>query len=331
MEGVKHTKHMPNLILTTKCQRNCEYCFAKDSMISESEFSLDNFIRAVKFLSTGPKNINLLGGEPTLHKNFCDMLELLLKKDFRVQVFTNGMVKNETLDSIISVINKITLKKDQLYFSVNVREEKYRSKLETKLQERFFDYMGKLSYPSFVIHDININLLFLKDIVNRFNTDNTIKLNLAHPIINGDNKYLSPEKYKSVAKNIIDLVDNTPDIYKRFDCGFVLCMFSIDEINRLNKDEKNDFIFSCDNPIDIYPDLSVTNCFVLSKLFKSSILDFNDIYGLTNYFYEGFMTPTGIFGKKCNECSFFRQICSGGCKGFYTPKSEVNYDKSNLE
>ena len=322
---------MSNLVLTSRCQRKCEYCFAKDFITSDSELSFDNFIRIVEFLNTGPKNINLLGGEPTLHKDFNLMLRYLIEKDFRIQVFTNGMVSSEFLNSLISVLNKFVLKENQLYFAVNVREEKYRSKLETKLQERFFDYLGHLSYPSFVIQDINSDLLFLKDIVEKFKTDNTIKLSLAHPINGGVNKHLKPEEYKDVAINIIKLCENTPDIYKRFDCGFVLCMFSLQEIGRLRTDEKNDFMFSCDIPLDIYPDLSVSNCFSLSKIFKTNITNFKDVYELINYFYEGLMTPTGVFKERCNECEFFRKECSGGCKGFYEPENRRKDENSVVE
>jgi MoaA/NifB/PqqE/SkfB family radical SAM enzyme len=320
MEDVKHIKHMPNLILTTECQRNCSYCFAKESMANYSEFNWDNFIVATEFISTGPKNINLIGGEPTLHKDFCKMLEYLLIDKFTVQVFTNGMVSSNTLNNIISVINKITLNERQLSFAVNVNEGIYRLKDESILQERFFDYLGKLSYPSFTIHDKSSNLLFLKDIVTKFNTDNVIKLNLAHPINNGKNKHLKITDYKHVAKNIISMIEDTPEIYKVFDCGFPLCMFSLDEISKLNKDKYNDFLFSCSNPLDIYPDLSVTNCFSLSKFSRKDISFFNNIDEAYKFFEDGFMTPSGVFGDICINCSFFRVLCSGGCKGFYKPK-----------
>ena len=56
---------MANLILTDSCKRNCPYCFAKDSDVGE--FTLDNFMKAVEFIKTGPPVVNLLGGEPTEH------------------------------------------------------------------------------------------------------------------------------------------------------------------------------------------------------------------------------------------------------------------------
>lgn len=323
VEGVKHIKSMANLLLTTDCQRKCCYCFAQGDRNKHMEFTWDNFITAANFVATiEPKLINLLGGEPTLHKDFPKMLEYLLLNDFVVQVFTNGLADNKCLDKVSEVLRKITLREDQLKFSVNVNQSKEREIGETEKQVAFFERFHKLAFPAFTIHEKDMDLSFLIDLVNKHNLDPAIRLGLAMPIIGVKNKYLPIKHYRNVAESIVRLVDNSPGITVTFDCGFPLCMFDMAEIQRLSKSEENDFMFSCGQPVDIYPDLTATNCYPLSKLHKVNIQDFKDIVELYKFFQDGFMTPTGIYGQKCLDCSFYRKVCSGGCRGFYKPEQQ---------
>jgi len=317
VEDAEHIKLMANVILTTDCQRKCAYCFAQEDRNANLSFTFDNFKKVVKFIATGPKLINLLGGEPTLNKDFVRMLEYVIVNDFLVQVFTNGMVSDIILQNIITLLNRISLKENQLYFAININEEKYRTDNENKLQDNFLKTLGNLVYPSFTIHDKDTDLLFLRDFIHGYNLDPVIRLGLAMPVKPGNNKYLSMEYYSEVAANIIRLSKNSPGITIKFDCGFPLCMFTLEEINELNKDKENDFVFICGSPIDIYPDLTFSNCYPLSQVYKGSITDFDNIIKLYEFLTDGFMAPFGIYRDQCTTCSFFRRECSGGCKGFF--------------
>lgn len=315
---------MANIILTTDCQKNCEFCFAKTDKHKNLKFTFDNFIEAVKFITTGQRVINLLGGEPTLHEDFDKMLEYLLINDYMVQVFTNGLLSSEKFDSIIKVLNKIVLRKEQLIFSVNIDKDK------DKTQEIFLDNINNLSYPSFTICDPNTNLLFLNELIYKYNLDPTIRLGIAFPVIGGNNKFLPIESYRKVAKNIIELANNSEGVTIKFDCGFPLCMFNLEEIAELSKNKENDFVFVCGQPLDIYPDLTISNCFPLSNLHRAHMSKFSNLKEATDYFYKGFSTPVGIYGKKCMECNFFRNVCSGGCKGFYKPDKDGDTEWKQL-
>ena len=306
---------MANLLLTTDCQRNCSYCFAQEDRGKNMEFKYEDVIKVLNFIGTGPRALNLLGGEPTLHPDFSNILARLLENDFMVQVFTNGMVNSTTLDKITTVLNSIVLREDQLFFAVNINEKKYRSKEENRLQVRFLEAMGHLVFPSFTIHE-NTDLLFLQKLVEDYYLDKSIRLGLAMPVIGGENKFLTKEEYREVAKSIVKLSENSEGTYITFDCGFPLCMFEMEEISKLNKDEENKFAFVCGVPLDIYPDLTMTNCYPLAKIHRAHISDFKTIMEAYDYFMKGFQKPEGIYGQKCIDCQFFRKACHGGCKGF---------------
>jgi radical SAM protein with 4Fe4S-binding SPASM domain len=258
-----------------------------------------------------------MGGEPTLHPDFDRMLAHMLEKDFMVQVFTNGMVSRSMLDKITAVLNRITLRPGQLSFGMNINEERYRTEEEDRQQKRFLDEMGKLAYLAFTIHE-NTDLQFLYDTTQKYYLDNTVRLGLAMPIsgVENSNKFLPMEAYRSVAESIIKFSDNSPGVNIIFDCGFPLCMFHIEELSELVKNEENQFSFMCGAPLDIYPDLSVTNCYPLSRLYKNHIVNFSSIMDLYKFFEEGFESPKGIYGDRCTTCQFFKKSCMGGCKGF---------------
>ena len=308
---------MPNLILTNDCQRNCAYCFAQESKNDGEEFTWPAFVQAAEFIATGPKTINLLGGEPTLHPDFVKMLEYLIDNDYYIQVFTNGMLKQEKIDEITDLLNRVVLRKEQLFFAVNINEEKYRTEEESELQNNFLKQMNSISYPSFTIHDRKTNLIFLQDLIDKYILDRTIRLGLAMPIVEGKNKYLKPANYKLVAKNIKYLAENSPGTYLRFDCGFPLCMFDLDDIRDLNMNRENKFRFVCGCPMDIYPNLTIANCYPLSNIHKVKIEDFANVAELYEYFGKGLATPAGIYGETCSSCGFFKTSCLGGCKSHF--------------
>lgn len=314
---------MANLLITTDCQRKCSYCFAQEDRGSGQYISWENFVEAVSFISTGPKAFNILGGEPTLHPDFDRMLLYLLEKDFLIQVFTNGMISDKRLEQITSILNRVALREGQLSFGVNINEEKYRTEEEDRLQKRFLDSMGHLAYVAFTIHEDN-SLMFLKKVVEDYYLDPTIRLGLAMPLCGNKNlnKYLPIGSYRPVAKRIIELAENSEGITLMFDCGFPLCMFQMEELSGLVKNKENQFSFMCGTPLDIYPDLSVTNCYPLSKMHKNTIYNFPGIMEAYKFFEEGFDSPEGIYGSRCTTCQFFKKACQGGCKGFAEPGEE---------
>lgn len=311
---------MANLILTNKCQRKCAYCFAINNGNSNEEMSFDNFLKAVDFIATGHKIISLIGGEPTLNRDFVNMVEYLINEDFTVQVFTNGMVSTEIINYIKSIVESPSTKNGQLSFSVNVNESKYRTVDENRQQELFLKTIGRDAYLSFTIHDAACDMSFIVDMINSYKLDRTLRLGLSMPIFNSPNKFLPIEEYENVASKVVEFIEHNSDIDVKFDCGFTLCMFSIEDIKVLNKFNKDgNFAFICGQPIDIYPDLSVANCYPLSTVYKNKISNFDNLGELISNLDESLMTVHGIHGERCANCSFFRKVCFGGCKGFYKP------------
>lgn len=86
---------MANISITSLCNHACTYCFAQvshtESPAKNTFMSLDMFHRSLTFLSSsGIKDLSILGGEPTLHPQFCDFIDAALSCFDSVMVFTNG-------------------------------------------------------------------------------------------------------------------------------------------------------------------------------------------------------------------------------------------------
>lgn len=88
-----------NIAITNYCNLKCSYCFADDVMLREQNknMSLENYIKILKYLTEDnkEKKIGIIGGEPTLHPQFQEILietnhcAIANKVDFTL--FTNGI------------------------------------------------------------------------------------------------------------------------------------------------------------------------------------------------------------------------------------------------
>lgn len=81
------------IYMTQRCNRNCVYCFAKDNLKTKlEEIDFNTISKSVyKAKKNGFNYITLLGGEPTVHKDFFKVLALVKKLGFKIHIFTNGL------------------------------------------------------------------------------------------------------------------------------------------------------------------------------------------------------------------------------------------------
>ena len=92
------TNHSCNLLIeiTQRCNLSCPTCFAGSSPQHSRQMSLDEFTRQVDQLVEGGKSgadvIQLSGGEPTVHPQLLEMIDVLIERGFwQVCINTNGI------------------------------------------------------------------------------------------------------------------------------------------------------------------------------------------------------------------------------------------------
>ena len=101
---------------TLLCNRSCDFCFNKE-MPFVPDMPLENYrTMLVRLKSIGVKTIDIIGGEPTIHKNIIAIIHEAEQNGFNVNLSSNG-TNTETLSRILE-----TTKKTTAGISINDRE-----------------------------------------------------------------------------------------------------------------------------------------------------------------------------------------------------------------
>ena len=100
---------MANILITNRCNRKCPFCFAGlrvniKGKESPNYMSRDDVRKVMDFMErSDDRQLRLLGGEPTLHPAFIDIVKEALARDFHVHVFTNGIMSKEKADFLSEI------------------------------------------------------------------------------------------------------------------------------------------------------------------------------------------------------------------------------------
>jgi hypothetical protein len=311
---------MPNILLTTICNRRCPYCFAKTEMdgATTEEMTWENLIYIADFLvKSREKKVSLLGGEPTLHQDFVDYVCYLNQRGFDVSVFTNGMVSDDRLSEMKENFSGMPHERLSFVCNLNNPNQTPAPDEETRRIHNFLAAMGPLVGPGFNIYRLDFDLTFLFDLVVRYGLKRTLRLGMTHPIPGQGNGYIRPEDMGKTIERLYSfkpLMDRLR-IRPGLDCGFPICQFTDEQLGwlyRLSRHAK----FECGPAIDITPDMSVYSCFPLSQFHRKSIFDFDDLKQVGDYYAkigdQIRIELAGIFDS-CDGCIHRDEgICSGG-------------------
>lgn len=314
---------MPNIAIVNYCNLKCPYCFA-DDMIQEETMSitLDDFQKILEFTSRLPSlnNIGIIGGEPTLHPQFTEILKEVNKYcrelDTHATLFTNGIELDKYLpyigDRIGILINCNT--------PVNQSEEAYAKHLATldHLYElSWFDnrancgcnvYMGCTDYS------------YIWKIVDKYHL-NHIRCSVVSPGGCYHDWRNQKEEYYQKMKPIF--LDFCKDAIKHncrlgMDCGHIpMCYFTLEEKELVESICDNLYQDFCEPVVDITPNFKATACF--GAYDPVDIRDFNDMVELHRYLLLTKTNPKAELNctGRCTSCKKHKlKQCQGGCLGF---------------
>ncbi len=330
-----------NLILTNECNRNCPYCFAKlklaDRETQGSEqrafISLENVATCLDFLERSHcRTIRLLGGEPTLHPHFVEIVHRCVERKFEISIFTNGLWDDATCESILKIRTDDPSVALKILFNVN--EPQDWSPAEKERIPGALRAAGSIGGCGFNIYREDFSVLFVADLVETYQLDKTLRLGLASPIFGTENSFISPDQMKAIGSRLVEQLGELEkhDIIAGFDCAFPLCMFDTESLGKLTLFTYG-FESACDFPVDIGPDLSVWPCYPLSGFSQRSLLDFADRDEIKEHFkeqlhmFDGF----GVFDE-CVDCRFLKRAqCCGGCLAYKLTGWQTGDDASILD
>jgi hypothetical protein len=271
------------------------------------------------FHRAGERRISLLGGEPTLHPAFNDMVAYLLVRDFRVTVFTSGVMAERTLQDAATAFRNVA--PDRLSFVCNLNDPaQTRSTLaEQESVKRFLSAFGDRTAPGFNIYRLDFSLDFLFDLINRYGMRRHIRIGLTHPIVGMRNRHIALNDLDTVITRLFSFCPQFEDfqVTPGLDCGFPMCRFSDEQLAWLYRHTGGKSEFGCGPVLDIGPDMCVWSCFPLSGIAKRSVYEFDSLPQMYEYyadFHRKIKVEAGGILPACDTCLVRAQEhCKGGC------------------
>lgn len=311
---------MSNVVISRLCNLSCPYCFAGEYMTRRDGHTGTHFIdlaefeRKLDFLKrSGIKDLRLIGGEPTLHPQFSALVDLGHNRGFHVLIFTNGLLSEVQCRHLEGFCEK------DCTLLVNMNSQYSTDEQSADLQERRLAVMHRLprlAAPGFNIFSVDFDLNFLFQAIAETGCRSVIRLGLAHPILNGHNRFLHPKQYPIVGEKIAAYLPLAREMGVKFefDCGFVRCMFSDEAVNALTQTGSQPH-FECSPILDLDLGDGVFYCFSLAGKYRQSL---NGVVTAAEL-REKMSDETDLFRfagvyPTCSTCGYKNQgICSGGC------------------
>ena len=316
---------MPNILLTNFCNRNCSYCFAK-AKVKLGTFDPDwempekDFETILSYLNPQKDSVSLLGGEPTLHSKFAQIVNKSIDLGYNVKIFTNGATRHLRSIADITTSNNISV-----ILNLNYPDTYAESEM-LEIEKNFACFSGNISL-SFNIFEPDFQWEYLKKTITKWNLSNFIRLGVTQPIIGIDNGYLSTRSMKKAMSRVVDMAEDlsSEGIIVGFDCGFQQCSFTEDELGRLTECGSQ-IAFNCSPILDIGPELKVWRCFPFSMEEGICLTDYNSLKEIIKYF-ETDWKKRFHTDDSCVSCSSrMMECCPGGC---FSRKLKAPGDKSN--
>jgi hypothetical protein len=300
--------------LTNICNRNCPYCFAlaqikAGTTLANWEMSWEELETVLSYLDPRVHAVSLLGGEPTLHSKFKEIVTHIINKKFSIiRIFTNGAT------AALRGIHGIAPQDIRIILNLNMPDT-YNAKEWNQIETNCRLFTNQIAL-SFNIYKPDFSWEHLKRAILEWGLDSFIRLGIAQPIKGMNNAYLQENDLKAASSRLVSMAEDLAihGIKLGFDCGFRACVFTKEELGILAECGTR-FLFACKPVLDIGPQLMTWRCFPFSVGPGVKLTDFGSLKELEQHFTEKWASVQ----KRGNtdECGSCRNMqtatCSGGC------------------
>lgn len=328
----------PRIRLTNYCNRKCAYCFAQDYLqgqklkdhisLSEIKIILD------KCESSGIKTVAWQGGEPLIHENIVDIIEMHSKRDFTVNIFTNGLFDPMIIDSLkyLDFYMLINLNAPDTYLKKNDY-----SKIIYNIHRLFDAGLGERIALGFNVYEKNPQYGFFLDVIEHFKI-REVRVDLVRPSGSDTNKYIvlnEINSYFETAKRFILDCMKSGAYFTHFDCPFPICELSDENKLFLWRHSVNiERMGQCYSHIDIDKNLNIGSCFC-SLAFEGIYLnDFSTILECRDFikYCEDKYRWNYSLKSNCDTCNLkSEKRCQGGCIGYNRKKEKIIITRKELD
>ena len=312
----------PNILLTEKCNQSCNYCFAKQKMrrAEKEEMSLEDVRKIIYFLKkNSQEEIRLMGGEPTLHPQFKEIVDFILSQGLKIRLFTNGLFSPELTDWLNKkgIFIKYMINLTTPAFLLETSERKRLIENNLKILKKNAEIIAAITIDNLDFKDEPI-INFLKKIEIKF-----VRLGIANVPI--DSNWLKWEQYKDFGLIVTSFINKLRKISVtkiNFNCGFTPCMFTQKQIIDFQEAGIKINGWGCDGKkgaFDVSTDLSIFPCFILENFKAKNLFDFKNLKTAKKFLEN--LVNYSIFNlslfvlEHCKNCSYYKTKCPGPCFG----------------
>jgi MoaA/NifB/PqqE/SkfB family radical SAM enzyme len=311
---------MTNLVITDVCDMHCPFCFAEDYLQVMNQRGQQRFITQETFAqrldwlsSSNMDEARLIGGEPTLHPDFPELVQMAVQRGFRLVVFSHGNISDTALAALLEV------PADSCNVLINtnaVGRSETRTRLSQARRVDVIHQLGERVSLGFNIYTPDFDLQPVYELAEQTNCHSRIRLGMAQPIVGGDNQAIHPKQYAFIGERLLyfGAIAGERGLTLDLDCGFVRCMFPLHDLGEL---VAYNILYEprCNPILDISLDDTVVHCFPLSNLDYAIIPAGDSVQPLRDQLAQrlSVFRDIGVYSE-CETC-YFRQIgeCAGGC------------------
>ena len=325
---------MASIILTYRCNLHCPYCFANGFVNKEKTvISIQNFLKAVSFITRTESSVSLIGGEPMLHPGFGTIMDLLIANP-RIKVislFTNGILADRFMQQITHPKVDVVLNCNS---PADVGEETYaRFRQNVDMLFRQCERPNQI-HLGFNLYRDDLDYSYMMELLQSYRL-RMVRTSLTVPDFSAAREGSVLDWFRQRKKGLLKLLRDLDSIQVMafMDCNHPpYCIWTDEEkewlrsyIRRcgLSNHKLIDRCSPCSADVTIYPDLTADRCYGMSAYGKVKVSDYKDVPDIVNYFANeidsiAYKLPAC---EECIECGEFKaRHCLGGCIGYKTAR-----------
>lgn len=313
------------LIITHRCNTTCPHCFNIDdrTILKDMDYDLlEKYLEGVKDYIKDD-NVAIMGGEPTIHERFADIIELVSKYFNRCTIFTNGI--NDTVFFENPIFMKLIkdLRLRIVFNGFKFQEKKW---LKYFINGEAFDGLRMLPIRiHIVVNERNFisNLNKIERIVNTYPRGFymfSLSSDVSHNVFDENKRKEYQELWISFNKRFREIYKFNDHVVNT-DHPYPTCFISDDiSVNCNETDircgERCGAVFGDHGLID--PDFGIYHCnqfrYYLGNIYeKGEIpLTYHEVLEKLNYGTKMKVELLKSKVEKCNNCPVV-EFCKGGC------------------
>jgi len=317
-----------NLLITSLCNQSCPYCFLKGWVTSDpavaEHMSLSDLDRVIDWLQVmGFDNVKLLGGEPTLHPQFMDIVRRLIERKVHIDcILTNGLAETDLYEMVNGSIETtwlINVNHPSTYS--NAQWNRLNNNLEVlkwhekgSVKRLGIDVNSQKLQLAITFYEPDQDYSYIIDLAKKFGVF-FIRYAPSHPSSDLKNEHVDFEKFAIMKSTLLRFFRDCAreDIRPNLECAIPACAFTQKELNYMSLFTENT-LFECTPHIDVMPDLSITYCATMKDIiprYQVGEMQFDETLA---HLFRDAVPYKGLVLPRCKGCAMFANaFCQGYC------------------